>query len=61
MLKCYCHDCGGRGVPYYTTSLYGLIPPLIKRAKTLVSYVVDTVISVKANYINNVIPVAANL
>ena len=32
---------------YYTTSPYGLIPPLIKRARTLVSYVVITVISVK--------------
>ena len=45
--KCYCQFCGGQGVPCHTTSPHGLIPPPIKRARTLVSCVVVTVISVK--------------
>jgi hypothetical protein len=45
--KCYCHFCGGQGVPCHTTSPHGLIPPPIKRARTLASCVVVTVISVK--------------
>ena len=47
MLKCYCHDCGGRGVLCYTTSPHKLMPPPIKQARTLVSGVVVTVISIK--------------
>ena len=45
--KSYCYFCGGQGMPYYTMSPHGLIPRLIKRARTLISCVAVTVISVK--------------
>jgi hypothetical protein len=47
MLKSYCHSCSSRGVPYLTTSPHGLIPPPIKQVKTLVKFIVVTVILVK--------------
>jgi hypothetical protein len=47
MLKSNCYSYSGRGVPCHTTSPHGLIPPPIKRVKTLVSCVVVTIISVK--------------
>jgi hypothetical protein len=48
-------------VPCYTTSPHGLIPPPTKRARTLVSSVVVTVISIKIYCINTVIPVVTKL
>jgi hypothetical protein len=47
MLKYYCHSCGGWGVACHTTSPQGMIPPLIKRSRILVSGSVVIVISVK--------------
>ena len=41
--KYYYHFYNGNGVPCHTTLLHKLIPPLIKRARTLVSCVVVTV------------------
>ncbi len=54
-LKRYYHDCGSIGVLCY------LIPLPIKRARTLVSCVMVTVISVKVLYVKTVIPVAAKI